>query len=82
MSSNAGRRKRTNGLADGIRARWLPILLLILVAVFIGQNRERVSIDLFWAHLVWPLWFVLLLTAAISVAIGALGMRRKLRRPQ
>ena len=82
MSSNARGRKRTNGLAEGIRARWLPILLFILVAVFIGQNRERVSIDLFWAHLVWPLWFVLLLTAVVGLLIGALGMRRKLRRPQ
>lgn len=81
MSGNARGRRRSNGLAESIRARWIPILLFVLVAVFIGQNRERVSIDLFWAHLVWPLWFVLLLTAVVGALIGALGMRRKLKRP-
>jgi uncharacterized integral membrane protein len=60
--------------------RWVALVLVVLVAVFIGQNRDRVSIDLFWAHLKAPLWFVLLLTAIVGAIIGWLVSRRKLQR--
>ena len=57
--------------------RWVALVLVVLVAVFIGQNRDRVSIDLFWAHLKAPLWFVLLITAIVGVIIGWLTSRQR-----
>ena len=60
--------------------RWVALVLVVLVAVFIGQNRDRVSIDLFWAHLKAPLWFVLLITAIVGVIIGWLTNRRRAQR--
>jgi putative membrane protein len=60
--------------------RWVALVLVVLVAVFIGQNRDRVSIDLFWAHLKAPLWFVLLITAIVGVIIGWLTSRRRAQR--
>jgi len=58
---------------------WLAIVLFIIVCVFIGQNRERTRIDLFWLHLTSPLWLVLALTTAIGLVIGLLAGRRRER---
>jgi putative membrane protein len=70
---------RSNSTGAAIRARWLPILLVILIVVFIAQNHNRVSIDLFWIHVKSPLWLVLLVTTLVGFLIGGLLMRRRIK---
>lgn len=62
-----------------VRARWLPILLGIVIVVFIAQNHNRASIDLFTVHLKAPLWLILLVTTAVGILIGGLLMRRRIK---
>jgi uncharacterized integral membrane protein len=57
--------------------RWVPILLTLLAVVFISQNRDRVSTDLFWLQVLAPLWLVLLVAVLAGVLIGSLGRRRR-----
>lgn len=62
-----------------LRSGLLGALVLVLLAVvFIAQNRDPVSIHLFWLHLSAPQWFLLTVTALVGVAVGALlkGRRR------
>lgn len=61
------------------RERWVAIVLVILTAAFIVQNRNRVDINLFWMHASMPLWLVLFLIAAIGAVIGYLVSRRRHR---
>lgn len=66
-------------LSTFLRERWIAIVLVILTATFILQNRNRVDINLFWMHAGMPLWLVLFLIAAIGAAIGYLVSRRRHR---
>ena len=75
-------RKKPNVVAGFLSGHWLPLVLAVIVAFFIGQNRERISINLFWAHLKAPLWFVLVITAVVGIIIGVLAARRRAHRAQ
>jgi uncharacterized integral membrane protein len=66
-----------NPVVRFVRARWLPIVLVILLVVFVAQNRKHVSIDMFWVHIKSPLWFILALTAIAGVIIGLVTARRR-----
>ena len=55
--------------------RWVPILLIVLAVVFVTQNRDRVSIDLFWLQVSAPLWLILLVAVLAGVLIGVLSKR-------
>lgn len=66
-------------LSTLVRERWIAIVLVVLTAIFILQNRNRVDINLFWMHASMPLWLVLFLIAAIGAAIGYLVSRRRHR---
>jgi lipopolysaccharide assembly protein A len=76
MPETAG---KSNSVGAFVRARWLPILLGIVIIVFIAQNHNRASIDLFTVHLKAPLWLILLVTTAVGILIGGLLMRRRLK---
>ncbi len=77
--ADVGPRKR-NVVVRTLAAHWLPLVLVIIVAFFIGQNRARISIDLFWAHVMAPLWFVLVITTVVGVIIGVLIGHRRTQR--
>jgi uncharacterized integral membrane protein len=72
--------QKRNVVTRILAAQWLPLILLVLAVVFIAQNRARVSINLFWAHLESPLWFVLVITIVVGLIIGLLTARRRAQR--
>jgi lipopolysaccharide assembly protein A len=72
--------QKRNLIARILAAQWLPIILLVLAVVFIAQNRARISINLFWAHLESPLWFILVITIVVGLIIGLLTARRRAQR--
>jgi uncharacterized integral membrane protein len=71
--------RRKHPVRSFLLARWIPIVLVVLAAAFIAQNRERISIDLFWVQVLTPMWLILLLAVAVGVAIGSVGARRRRR---
>ncbi len=60
-----------------LKTHWVPILLVILAAVFIAENRYSTTIELFWLRITSPLWLILLVLLAVGFAAGRLSGRRK-----
>ena len=60
--------------------RWLPIVVLVLVVVFVAQNRSDVSVHLFWATVTAPLWLVLSLIFLLGILVGGFRARSRSRR--
>lgn len=57
--------------------RWVTILVVVLVVVFVAQNRGDVSIHLFWATITSPLWLILSLIFLLGVLAGAYRTKRR-----
>ncbi len=55
--------------------RVLAVVLVLLAALFVLQNRNTTSIDLFWISLQAPLWLVLVVIFAIGWVAGFLFAR-------
>lgn len=62
-----------------LRRQWLPIVLALLTAVFIAQNRDSASIDVLTFSVRAPLWFVLTLVFCVGAACGWLLAWRRTR---
>ena len=76
MPSDSGDAKHS--ALVGFAARyWLAILLAVLAAVFIGQNRSPVSVDFLWVTVTSPLWLLLTAIIVVGVVIGLLLRRRR-----
>ncbi|ORI18943.1 hypothetical protein BJD99_19710 [Rhodococcus sp. 1163] len=60
-----------------VRTHWISIVLVILAAVFIAQNRYSTTIELFWLNVTSPLWLILLVLFAVGFAAGRLSAGRK-----
>jgi uncharacterized integral membrane protein len=60
-----------------VRRRWLVIILVIAVVVFVAQNRKHASIDILWIHIRSPLWFILAVTAVVGLVIGLIIARHR-----
>lgn len=78
--TGVGRRSPQEAVVQFVKERWLPIVLAILVIVFVAQNRERASIDIFWVHVNSSLWFALAVTAVVGFVIGMSVARRRERK--
>ena len=76
MPSDSGDTKHS-ALAGFAARYWLPILLAILAAVFVGQNRSPVSVDFLWVTVTSPLWLLLTAMIVVGVVIGLLLRRRR-----
>ena len=74
--------QRRNAIGRVRAAHWLALALTVVAAVFIGQNRQRVSIDLFSARLTSPLWLILVITTLVGMFIGMLATRRRAKRTE
>lgn len=60
---------------------WLALVLLVLAAAFILQNRQDAMIRLFTIVVTAPLWVALVACTVVGILIGALaGSRRRRRR--
>lgn len=56
---------------------WVALVLAVIAAIFILQNRESAAIHLFWVEIESPLWFVLLLVFGAGWMTGWLTNRKK-----
>ncbi|MGV0993197.1 MAG: DUF1049 domain-containing protein [Mycobacterium sp.] len=56
---------------------WIPITLVALTAVFIGQNRDTQRVHLLWMTVESPMWLLLSLMLLIGIVVGVLLNRRR-----
>lgn len=63
-------------------AHWIALILVVVVILFVTQNREPVSISLFWANVSAPLWLILTLIFGIGWLSGYLATRRRTKAKQ
>ena len=68
-------------------SKWSLLLLglAIVLAVILGQNTERVDVDVLWASFRAPLFLVVLLVAlglTVLWEVGTLALRHRRRRAQ
>ena len=66
-------------------SKWslLLLVLAIVLAVILGQNTERVDVDVLWASFRAPLFLVVLLAAlglTVLWEVGTLALRHRRRR--
>jgi lipopolysaccharide assembly protein A len=62
----------------GLSPRWMGALILAAVALlFVVQNRDPVSLHLFFIEVSAPLWVAFLATIAVGGAIGWLLAGRR-----
>ncbi len=78
VSPVPAKRKR-NVIVRVVSAHWVPLVIAALAVLFIAQNRDEVSVDLFWAHLTSPLWLFLAVMTVAGLVIGVLAARRRTR---
>lgn len=88
MSKKAGIAQPTTGrrsLSTVSLSQWIALGLTVIAIVFIVQNRNSVSIDLFWVSVQSPLWFILVVVLVFGWVVGVLTGRghskRKAQRP-
>jgi uncharacterized integral membrane protein len=73
---DAGERKQ-NPIVAFLLARWLPLLILVVVLVFIFSNAQKVSVHFLGAHFEARLWLMLLITAVLGFLAGWLFAERR-----
>lgn len=57
--------------------QWIAAAIVIVVLVFILQNRESVRIELFFGQMYQPLWLTLGVTFGLGWLVGAFSFRRR-----
>jgi uncharacterized integral membrane protein len=56
---------------------WLALVLIVVAAIFVAQNRDRVGVHVLWVTMESPMWFILVVIFALGVLIGLLLHRRR-----
>lgn len=75
---NTARRPGFAGWLRSIPIRtWIAVVIVVVVLVFILQNRHDIAIYLFNATVTAPQWTVLLVTLVLGVIAGLLVRRRR-----
>ena len=69
----------SNAFGDFLKQRWLTIVIVVAVAVFVLQNREDVSVHLLWLTITTPNWLLLAIMFFLGVIAGAFRTRHKHR---
>lgn len=69
-------RSRGDAVRSFLARRWLSILLVVLAAVFVLQNRQDVPVRLFATTVTSPLWVTLTVVLLVGVAAGSIRTRR------
>ena len=72
---------RTTTFGDFLKQRWLTIVIIVAVMVFVLQNRDDVSVHLLWLTITTPNWLLLAIIFFLGVVAGAFRTRHK-RRPK
>jgi uncharacterized integral membrane protein len=55
----------------------VALLIVVLVGIFVAQNRDVVDVELFTIDVTAPLWITLVAVAALGVIVGLLLGRRR-----
>lgn len=61
-------------------SQWIALGLTVIAIVFIVQNKNSVSVDLFWVSVRSPLWFILVIVFALGWVVGVLTARGRNKR--
>lgn len=69
--------RRESAVGRFLRTRWLSILIVIVAVIFIAQNRQETTIQLFAGAASAPLWVVLAVLFLAGAITGALRTRRR-----
>ncbi|AJT41614.1 lipopolysaccharide assembly protein LapA domain-containing protein [Psychromicrobium lacuslunae] len=81
MSAPQGvNQSQENAFVRFLKDKWLAIVLVILVIIFIAQNTATVSISLLWWTLSSPLWVSLAAVLLVGAIIGYIISRRRQNR--
>jgi len=64
-------------MQEFLRERWPAIVLVIVVGVFIGQNRDDTNISFLMLDVTWPLWLTLTVVTLVGIGIGWFLSRRR-----
>jgi len=56
---------------------WAALILVVLAAVFIGQNRDRQAVRLLWITVESPMWLLLSAMLVVGIVVGLLLHRRR-----
>lgn len=70
-------RSSANPAVRFILHNWIPLLLVALAAVFIGQNRDRQQIRFLWIGVESPMWLLLAVMLLVGIIVGLLLHRRR-----
>jgi uncharacterized integral membrane protein len=74
--------KERNRVVAFALSHWLAIVLVVLAAVFVGQNTNRVSIDVLSLSVKAPLWLVLVVMVLVGMGISTLWTWHRGRKPE
>lgn len=66
-------------VVEFVKRRWLTILLVLIAGFFIFQNRNQVTVNLFWFRLTSPLWVILLVLFIVGLLAGIITFKRRNR---
>ena len=70
--------KPTGGAVRRFALRyWLAIILVVLSAIFIAQNRTRERVHVLWITVEYPMWLLLTAMLVIGIVVGLLLHRRR-----
>ncbi|MFI6480316.1 DUF1049 domain-containing protein [Nonomuraea sp. NPDC050663] len=56
---------------------WIALALLVLIIVFIVQNRQDSVVHLVFITFTAPMWITLAITLVVGILIGVLAARRR-----
>lgn len=56
---------------------WVALVLVALAALFVAQNRDRVSVHVLWVTVESPMWLILVIIFCVGTLIGLLLRRRR-----
>ncbi|BBZ33072.1 LapA family protein [Mycolicibacterium confluentis] len=56
---------------------WVALILLVLAAVFIAQNRDPVGIHILWITVSAPMWLFFTVLLVVGILVGLLLRRRR-----
>ncbi|OBF16791.1 DUF1049 domain-containing protein [Mycobacterium sp. ACS4331] len=68
----------TGGTVRRVALRyWVALILLVLAAIFIAQNRDAVGVHILWITVSAPMWLFSTALLVVGVLVGLLLRRRR-----
>jgi uncharacterized integral membrane protein len=77
MSADESGRQTGGALSRFAVRNWAALILVVLAAVFFGQNRDRQAVRLLWITVESPMWLLLSAMLVVGIVVGLLLHRRR-----